>query len=236
MFAWVCVLCFCQPPFVGWPSHLFHGYICDLLGSDWYGNIIIQARIWSLPSPTLSLFPLSISLISFTTDKISVSRLSHCSNRSLSHIKTANSSPFHLLFNTAFLACLMALYFFLHWVIHLEVQNPTEPQPYLLGGRWSVSHNQSTSAQHRDRQKKNHNVFNSAWKIFMDDVIYDPKLLCRYLCARPWTYSPAMPLYIFVFKPHPVTFSHLMWGWTLWQHSLICFDRPSLLQYMCCIL
>lgn len=73
MFA--CVLCFCQLPlFVGQPSHLFHGYICDLLGSDWYGNIIIQARILSLPS--LALSPLSPSLLSISPPTNFLSRVS----------------------------------------------------------------------------------------------------------------------------------------------------------------
>lgn len=94
----VCVMFLSASPFVGWPSHLFHGYICDLLGSDWYGNIIIQARILSLPSLTLSLSPaLSPSLLSLSSPTNFLSRvllwLSRCSDRSLAHIKTANSSP-----------------------------------------------------------------------------------------------------------------------------------------------
>lgn len=92
--ACVCAVFLSASPFVGWPSHLFHGYICDLLGSDWYGNIIIQARILSLPSLTLSLSP---SLLSLSPPTNFLSRvllwLSRCYDRSLAHIKTANSSP-----------------------------------------------------------------------------------------------------------------------------------------------
>lgn len=153
----VCALFLSASLFVGWPSHLFHSYICDLPGSDWYGNIIIQARILSLPSLTLSLalsFPLFITLISFTTNKFSVSHLS-LSVPLAPSLTSKQLTPLlsSLLFNTAFLACLMALYFFLHWVIHLEAQNPAELLPYLLGERWGVSHNQSPCVQCRDGQK-----------------------------------------------------------------------------------
>lgn len=48
----------------------------------------------------------------------------------------------------------MALYFFLQWVIYLEGQKPAEPQPRLLGERYSVSHNQSTSVHHTGTQEK----------------------------------------------------------------------------------
>lgn len=49
----VCVLFLSVLVFVHRPSHLFQSHICDLQGGDWYGNIIMQARISSLPSTNL---------------------------------------------------------------------------------------------------------------------------------------------------------------------------------------
>lgn len=152
----------------------------------WKYNHSGQDFISSL-SDSLTLSPtLSIALISFTTDKFSVSRStlavslfrslprSHQNSQLLSSFFLASS--FLLLFNTASLAFPMALYFFLHWVIHLEVLNPAEPKPYLLGEWWSVSHNQSTGVQHRDgdKEKKTHNVSSSAWEVFMKHTIHYP--------------------------------------------------------------
>lgn len=98
LLAWVCLCALFLSAFlfVGWPSHLFQSHICDLLGSDWYGNIIIRARILSLLSPTLSFhFPHSISLISFTTKQISVLCLSLTVSLFLSSSlsSTVKSSP-----------------------------------------------------------------------------------------------------------------------------------------------
>lgn len=130
----------------------------------WKYNHSGQDFISSLSDSLALSATLSIALISFTTDKFSVSRStlavslfrslprSHQNSQLLSSPFLA--SPFLLLFNTASLAFPMALYFFLHWVIHLEVLNPAEPKPYLLGERWSVSHNQSTNVQRRDGEKE----------------------------------------------------------------------------------
>lgn len=77
--------------FVGWPSHLFHSHICDLLGSDWYGNIIIQAWILSLSSLTPSLPTLHLSYL-FHHIHISLPQLSLSSLHSIApHTKTIRS-------------------------------------------------------------------------------------------------------------------------------------------------
>lgn len=113
-----CYVSVSLPPFVGRPSHLFHGYICDLQGSDWYGNIIIQARILSLPS--LALSPLSPSLLSLSPPTNFLSRVSTLavSPFRIAPSLTSNTSDSSLLLSFCCLTqlsqhFLMPLYFFL---------------------------------------------------------------------------------------------------------------------------
>lgn len=139
---WVCSRFLSASLFVGRPSHLFHSHICDLLGSDWYGNIIIQAWILSLSSLTLPTLHLSYLFchIHISLPQLSLSSLhSKCSSRQDSQL----APSFILYFNTTFITCLMTLHFFLHWVIHLEARSRVEQHPYLLRERWRASHSQS---------------------------------------------------------------------------------------------
>lgn len=96
----VCALFLSAFLFVGSPSHLFQNHICDLMGSDWYGNIIIQARILSLPIAD-SVIPLTISFYFFQhwpNFNLRFASTSHFPHRSPSH-RAAKSSPFLCLFN-----------------------------------------------------------------------------------------------------------------------------------------
>lgn len=134
--------------FVGWPSHLFHSHICDLLGSDWYGNIIIPSWILSPFSLTLALPLLSISYITFATSTFlcrSCLSPSLSSNGSFSH---RQPDPFLPYFNTPLITWLMTLLFFLHWLMRLEVQSSAEQQSDLLRERWRASHTQSSLARY----------------------------------------------------------------------------------------
>lgn len=70
----------------------------------------------------------------------------------------------------------MALYFFQCKVIHLEGQNHAEPQPRLLGERWSASHQTFFSAElHRMTALK---IFGSMIQgYFLDTTIVN---VCAY--------------------------------------------------------
>lgn len=106
--ACACVICFLfflwsvsASLFVGWPSHLFQSHICDLLGSDWYGNIIIQARILSFTLPKLSLCLLGLSHLIHHRPHFRPPFVSCCysfSYHSLSLFKTDHSFPMFLQF------------------------------------------------------------------------------------------------------------------------------------------
>lgn len=136
--------------FVGWPSHLFHSHICDLLGGDWYGNIIIPPWILSLFSLTLALSLPSISLITFATSTFlcrSCLSPSLCSSGSF-----PQPAPLLPYFNSPFITCLSTLHFFLHWTIHLKERSCAEQQWNLLRERWKASHIQSNSPHRQDTQ------------------------------------------------------------------------------------
>lgn len=141
---WVCSCFLSASLFVGWPSHLFHSHICDLLGSDWYGNKIIQAWILSLSFLTPSLPTLHLSYL-FRHIHISLpqSSLSSLHSNCSSHQDNQLASSFILYLNATFISCLTTLHFFLHWVIHLEARSRAEQHPYLLREQWRASHSQS---------------------------------------------------------------------------------------------
>lgn len=146
--AWSCFLS--ASLFVGWPSHLFHSHICDLLGGDWYGNIIIPPWIWSLFSLTLALSLPSISLITFATSTfLCRSCLSPPLCCSGSFPQPAPLLPY---FNSPFMTCRTTLHFFLHWPILLKERSCAEQQWNLLRERWKASRIQSNSPRRQDTQ------------------------------------------------------------------------------------
>lgn len=136
--------------FVGWPSHLFHSHICDLLGGDWYGNIIIPPWILSLFSLTLALSLPSISLITFATSPFL--RRSCLSPPLCSSGSFPQPAPLLPYFNSPFMTRLTTLHFFLHWPIHLKERSCAEQQWNLLRERWKASRIQSKSPRRQDTQ------------------------------------------------------------------------------------
>lgn len=120
-------------------NHSGQDFISSL--SDYF--FFLSPSLLSIPPPTKFLSGVCFLL----------SHFSHCS---LSHqISQLLSFPFQYVcsltqFNTAFLICLMALSFFLHWVIHLEGLSPTESQLYLLReGVWVITNQPVFSTQEK---------------------------------------------------------------------------------------